>query len=235
MLLDTLWDLGDPAGSEGRLRAHLDRLDPEGIAAAELRTQVARALGLQGRFDEATAMLAGITGRHPVVLARLDLERGRVLNSSGKPGSAIPFFTRALDHARTADDDYLAVDALHMLAIVDSEHAAGRTREALGIAEASPDPRTRRWRGTLHNNAGWTLHDSGDFEGALREFEQAHGAFEETGTRQQVHIAHWTIARCLRSLGRNPEALEIQQRLADDDPPDEYVTEEIALLRRATG
>jgi hypothetical protein len=55
--LDNLWDFGDPAGSESKMLDLLATLPPDGIAAAELRTQVARALGLQGRFTEADALL----------------------------------------------------------------------------------------------------------------------------------------------------------------------------------
>lgn len=42
--LDNLWDFGDPAGSEARFQAQLGQLDPNGIAAAELTTQLAPAL-----------------------------------------------------------------------------------------------------------------------------------------------------------------------------------------------
>ncbi len=70
-LLDNFWDFGDPAGSEARFRKQLGPLDPKGIAAAELTTQLARALGLQDRFTEASAVLDGIDHPHPVVQAQL--------------------------------------------------------------------------------------------------------------------------------------------------------------------
>jgi len=59
-LLDHLWDFGDPAGTESRFHEHLAQLEPGSIAAAELTTQIARAMGLQGRFDEADSLLDGI-------------------------------------------------------------------------------------------------------------------------------------------------------------------------------
>jgi hypothetical protein len=48
-----LWDFGDPAASEERFRALLDRLADDAEAVAIVRTQVARAQGLQRRFDDA--------------------------------------------------------------------------------------------------------------------------------------------------------------------------------------
>jgi hypothetical protein len=55
-------------------------------------------------------------------------------------------------------------------------------------------------------------------------------AYEQTGSSMQVHIAQWSIARCLRSLGRIDESLAIQRRLKVHDEPDAFVDEEIAIL-----
>ncbi|MEP6817715.1 MAG: hypothetical protein ABI873_19430 [Marmoricola sp.] len=83
-LIDQSWDFEDPAGSEARFRALLVRA--EGRDALVLRTQLARAIGLQGRYDEALGLLdlvgADTAGR-PEVRVRERLERGRVLHTSG--------------------------------------------------------------------------------------------------------------------------------------------------------
>jgi len=50
-MLDELWDFADATGSEARLRAAFDAA-PDPVERRELRTQVARALGLQERFTE---------------------------------------------------------------------------------------------------------------------------------------------------------------------------------------
>ena len=47
--IERAWDFEDPAGSEARLRALLT--DADGQDALALRTQVARALGLQQRYE----------------------------------------------------------------------------------------------------------------------------------------------------------------------------------------
>ena len=98
--LDQLWDFADPGGSAERFRAEL-ATGPAPTASAELVTQLARALGLQGRFDEADELLDGVRaeGLLPVVEVRVALERGRLRNSSGTPVEAVPFFKQALDRA----------------------------------------------------------------------------------------------------------------------------------------
>ena len=229
-LLDAAWDFADPVGSETRLRSLRDELGVASLAGMEVTTQIARALGLQGRFGEAQQLLDGVVDGDTIVGARLALERGRLLNSSGDPGAAIPWFRAGVRLAEAGGDGYLVVDGLHMLAIVESDHCADWTTAALLIVASSSDPRVQRWAGALHNNLGWHLHDAGDLDGALGAFESALMACERTGTLNQVHIARWTVARCLRSLWRLEEALAIQQRLRRDDEPDAFVDEEIAIL-----
>ena len=61
MDLDTLWDFDKPADSEQRFRDALAALaDPVGEDALVLRTQLARALALQRRFDESAAELDAV-------------------------------------------------------------------------------------------------------------------------------------------------------------------------------
>jgi tetratricopeptide (TPR) repeat protein len=241
--LQSLWDYDDPAGSEGRFREALaDANDPE--VRAELLTQVARALGLQRRFDEAHTQLdeavAAVTEATPRARVRALLERGRVRNSSGERDAARPLFAEAWEAARAAGLDGLAVDAAHMLGIVDPPaDALAWNRRALELAEASAEPDAQRWRGSLHNNIGWTHHADGDFETALVHFEAALAFRREKGDAGDVRVARWCVARCLRSLGRTDEALGIQRDLeaetAEDQNPDGFVPEEIGECLHALG
>jgi len=217
--IDALWDFEDPAASEGRFTD----------LRAEVLTQLARSLGLQKRFAEADAALdeAERAAKTVRTRTRILLERGRVRNSSGDKAAAKPLFESAAD---LADDEALRIDALHMLGIVD---APSWTERALALAEASADPKARKWRASLLNNLGWSKHDAGDHAAALALFERALDLRRTEGTPFQVHIARWAVARCLRSLGRNDEALAIQEELAAGMPDDKYVHEEIAKLRKA--
>jgi len=227
--LDELWDFADAAASAERFAHEIASAPP--VTADELRTQQARALGLAGRGDEADAILAAIDSDDLVVRARVALERGRRLNSSGRPDDAVPYFAAALDLAQEAADDFLAVDALHMLAIADGDRSGEWAARGVALAEASADTRTHRWLIALHNNLGWLHHDAGRYPDALAEFEAADAAARAHGSTEQQQIAHWAIARALRSLGRRDEARAIQQRLLELRPDDEYVVEELEALR----
>lgn len=227
--LDELWDFADAAASADRFSVEIASAPP--VTADELRTQQARALGLAGRGDEADALLAAIDSEDLVVRTRVALERGRRLNSSGRPAEAVPLFADGLDLAQAAGDDFLAVDALHMLAIADGERSAEWAARGVALAETSADTRTHRWLIALHNNLGWLHHDAGRYPDALAEFEAADAAAQAHGSTEQQQIAHWAIARALRSLGRRDEARAIQQRLLELRPDDEYVLEELEALK----
>ena len=228
-LLDSLWDFGDPTASAERFADAAAHATP--TAAAELRTQHARALGLAGDRAAADAVLDAITDPAPVVAIRIALERGRLFNSAGERPEAVPLFTEALELATSAGEDFLAIDAAHMLAIADDEHAGEWTARGIQLVDATTDPRAQRWGIALHTNLGWTHHDAGLFEEALAEFEAADAAARAHGSTEQQEIAQWSIARCLRSLGRRADALVIQERLLELRPDDEYVHEELEALR----
>ena len=129
--LDGLWDFDDPSISEQRFRRALDEAAAGSCVAYELTTQLARALGLQGRFDDAAALLDTVAAigaaLPPVVRVRLALERGRVLHSAGDPAAAVGQFRDALALADGIGEDFLAVDAAHMLAIADRDRAEETT------------------------------------------------------------------------------------------------------------
>ena len=236
--LDDLWDYDDPAASEARFRAAVESAVAAGDAAAadEARTQLARSLGLQGLFDDARAELDRVDGSHPAddrIRVRSLLERGRAVRSAGDPAASVPLFERAWALARKLGEDGLAVDAAHMLAIVDAPPGEPAWhRLALELADTSPHSTVRRWRGSLWNNVGWARFGAGDLDGALTAFGTALDARREQGRPKETRVAEWSVGRCFRALGRVPEALAIQQRVEAetvraDEPEDGYVSEEI--------
>jgi tetratricopeptide (TPR) repeat protein len=244
--LDDLWDHDDPAASEVRFRAAVAAAEAGGdeTAAAEARTQLARALGLQGRFEDADAILDRVDVDHPAadrVRIRAHLERGRLRRSSGAAAASVPPFEAAWELARAIGEDGLAVDAAHMLALVDAPPGEpGWHRRALDLADTSPDPGARRWRGSLWNNVGRARFEGGDLEEALAAFETALAARREQGRPKETRIAEWCVARCLRALGRPAEALAVQERLAAEaaaarEDEDGYVAEEIGECLLALG
>lgn len=228
-----VWNFGDPAASEQLFRA--EAAQRRGAERAEVMTQVARAQGLQRQFDAAAATLDDVeaAGEWPAfVLVRLLLERGRVLNSSGRAAEARPLFERACELAARSEEDDLAVDAAHMIAIVAGDDEAMEWNlKALSMAEASSCHRARRWAGSLHNNIGWTLHGMKRYDEALAHFEAALAARVEQKEDELIRVARWCIARCLRSLRRLDEALVVQRELLREHElrgtADGYVCEEL--------
>ena len=244
--IDALWDFDHPAESEAAFRRALQEWDAQADLnlQLELLTQIARAQGLQRRFDEAHATLDTVevqlgqaTSR---VFIRYLLERGRVYNSSRQPERAKSYFAGAWELASTAGEDILAIDAAHMLAIIASPEASLEWNErALELAERSSAPRALHWRGTLYNNIGWTYHGAGEYEQALATFQKATASRRAEGNPALIRIAVWAEARTLRSLGRVEEALALQQELLREfdalGEQDGYVYEEIAECLAALG
>jgi tetratricopeptide (TPR) repeat protein len=228
-----LWDFDDPEGSEARLREAA--AIAEGADQLVLLTQVARALGLQERYDEGHGVLDHLATNHAEVATRVSLERGRLLRSAGEPEEARPHFEAAAASARLAGLDVLLIDALHMMALVaPPEQQAALNQEALAIARGSDVAAARDWDASLLNNLGMTHADAGDFDAALPVFEEALAARERIGDVARTRVARWMVAWTLRNLGRTEEALARQRALKAEleaaGEEDRYVDEELGLL-----
>jgi tetratricopeptide (TPR) repeat protein len=240
--VDSLWDYSDPAHTERKFREILLQIPEEDPAFLELLTQIARAQGLQRKFKEAHKTLNQVQrrlGKGPSrARVRYLLERGRVLASSRRPGEARPFFEKAFEVARELREDYYAVDALHMLAIIaPADESLTLNLQAIEMAQSSSEEKARTWLGSLYNNTGWSFHAMGDYSSALAIFEKAEAWQRAMGRENETRIAAWCVARALRSLGRFEEALSRQMALehewAEDGETDGYVFEEIGECLRA--
>jgi tetratricopeptide (TPR) repeat protein len=188
---------------------------------------------LQGNYDDAKAVLDAIPSDDPEIRVRVQLENGRVVNSSGDSEGALPLFGEAFGVAADAGFEFLAIDAVHMLAIVAPPDAQDAVNgQALKLAKLAGDPRARQWRPSVLNNMGWTAFGRGDLDAALGRFKAALKAREEHGKLPETLVARWCIARTLREMGRADEALAIQIELAEahraTGTTDRYVDEEIA-------
>ncbi len=224
--IDALWSIDEPAAGLDALTMAIEQ-HPE--SAQEIRTQIARSLGLVGKFDEAwQALKLASKSQSAIVRLRIQLESGRLCNSAGDPESALPYFLSAIALATLSKLDFYAIDAAHMLGIVTSqEKSIGWNLKALQMAQASTEERAKKWEGTLLNNLGWAYHNSGSFERALEVFKEASAWQMQHGTDLRKRIAQWTIARCLRSLKRHREAIEVLLPLTAF-PEAGFVSEEMA-------
>ncbi len=234
--IDAFWEYSDPALSETRFRTALEPAQDD--VRLELLTQVARTYSLRQRFAEAHALLDDVeqqlTIAEPRPRVRYLLERGRTFNSSGEPEVARVLFVEAWDQAQAAGLEGLAADAAHMVAITyaGTPDAVAWNARGLAIARVSQDPKARALIPAMLNNSAWDLHALGRFDEALPLFEEAQTEWEERGKPERIQIARWSVARCLRSLGRCDEALVIQRTLEAEHAAagtvDGYVFEEIA-------
>ena len=254
MALDVapLWNYSDPEGSEQRFRQALAGASSDDML--ELQTQIARTYGLRRRFAEARQILAGIEASIPRAAApaqvRYFLELGRTYASATHKAEEITpevrekartAYTAAFEKAKAARLDYLAIDALHMMVMVDSAPAEqlAWNEKALAYLEASSQDEAKTWEGSLRNNVGYAYHLAGRYDEALAQYRLSLAAHERNGRAANVRIAHWMIARTLRFQGKAEEATRIQLRLEREydaaGKPDPYVYEELEKLYRDAG
>jgi len=217
---DALWDYNDPAGTEVKFRELLPGAKESSDKSyyAQLLTQIARTEGLQRKFEDAHQTLdtveALLTDELIVAKIRYLLERGRVYNSSNQPDKSKPLFLEAWELGVAKGEDFYAIDAGHMLGIVEPpEKQLEWAGKAMELAEKSTDQRARNWLGSLYNNTGWTYHDLKQYDKALELFEKSLRWREGKNDEEGIRIAKWTIARTYRSLGRIEKALQIQREL----------------------
>jgi tetratricopeptide (TPR) repeat protein len=222
------WDFDDPESSRSRFEKLLEGDYPVEVLG-EIRCQIARSFGLQNQFDLGFEMLQRVVpvGRSEGCLM---LEHGRLLRSSGKVEQSREWFENAL----LVNDEDLKIDALHMLALIETpEKAEQLNGEALMLSRSSNDPFAKRWQGSLLNNLAWTYFNTGRVGEALELFKEVVALREISGTSYQLHVAKWCVARCYRELQQSECAIEILNMLLQDDD-DEYVFEELAENYAAT-
>ena len=245
-----LWDHSKPELSEQRFRSAL--LSASLNEALILQTQIARTYGIRRNFLQAQQILADIEPQiqdaNIEVKVRYFLELGRTYASTTHPPEsqttavkeqARSAYMRAFELAQEGKLDYLAIDALHMMVVVDiaPEDQLKWNHMAIELMHSSSQQDAKKWEGSLHNNIGYALHLLGRYEEDLGEFKFALAARERDGNPRTIRIAHWMIAWTLRALGHINEAIEIQLRLENEcdkaGEPDPYVFEELELLYQA--
>lgn len=210
--LDALWDLEDPAGSEARLRtaqAHADSTQEQD----ELATQVARTLGLQGRFPEGHAILDTVDRTDGVVDVRAALERGRLHQYAGNATAALPLFLHAAENASRLGLSFLEVEALHAAATVDRTDAEEWSAHALRVLDAVPDAALQRWRVAVLYSLGWCRFDRGHFVAAMTTFEQAKEAADRWGSPAERANTAQAIMECRQLIASDERAGRVALRL----------------------
>ena len=243
---DRLWNFQKPDETEKAFRGLQMRADLQGDLEyrLQLRTQIARTLGLQEKFDDAHALLDKValqlTPETPIAHCRYLLERGRAVNSGGDKAGSIPYFEEAWERSRKAGADKYAIDAAHMLGIVCSEDdSLAWSEKGMQVARDTEDESQRGWLGVFYNNIGHGYLSRGNAEKALEYFVLNRDFQKDRKSAYWKGVSRWCVGRALRDLGRHDEALEIHRALeaeyAESDREDGYVFEEIAENLHAQG
>lgn len=233
--IDQIWDYRDPAGSERRFRECLSQAQRSGSEEyiVELLTQLARALCLQRRYDEAHAVLdeaeSQLAGAGNRARIRCLLERGRVLNDSRRPDDALRRFQAAWELAEQTEERELAADALHMLAYVAEGHEGLQWHQvAIDYCENCSGERFRRWLCTLHMNAADQHEARQDYAAAMQSVEKSLAVAEELDWQERILLAKCFLARLSRLRGNVDQALAILKEVLQAKAPSGYAFEEHA-------
>ncbi|MHC4818304.1 MAG: hypothetical protein ACYTF8_09640, partial [Planctomycetota bacterium] len=235
-----LWDFHAPAETEKKFRELLPRARESGNLDYHLQllTQIARTLGLQAKFEDAHKVLDEVekklTEETGTARIRYLLERGRAFNSSKQKDKARVLFLEAWEFGCKHDEEYYAVDAAHMMALVEpQEKKLAWNLNAMELAEKSKDKRAKLWLGTLYNNIGWDFHDQKEYGKALEAHEKCWEWYKQHAPQSRgALVAKWSVAKQLRYLGKVDQAHKMQEELLaaweKAGKPDGFVYEELA-------
>jgi hypothetical protein len=117
-------------------------------------------------------LLDRIDDGEPVVLARILLERGRVMNASGRRAEAVRLFEDAAHLAAEIGHDFIAVDAMRMVGQADPSLAEEWAESGLAVIARSKDPRLDRWARDFPTDLGDAMYDGGADRGASVRSQQ---------------------------------------------------------------
>ncbi|MCG8419288.1 MAG: hypothetical protein MJE77_15250 [Proteobacteria bacterium] len=240
--LETLWDYQDPKRSERRFRQLLPQVKSDRAYHVELLTQIARAVCLQRRYedahnilDEAEALLAEGVSRPRM---RCHLERSRILNDTGRTEESIAQADRARAIGEELGEHRLTADALHMIAYVvaDDEEAVRWHNVAIDFCRKHlTDERIQRWLLTLHINVGDKYEALGRFAEGIDSVSVGIGMAEKLGLTTKVLAARCLLARLHRLDGRLDEAMTIIEEVAKSGFDQGWLYEEYAECLLAAG
>ncbi len=228
---DAYWNYSDSKATEEKFREILSSAQDINYIA-ELKTQIARTLGLQRKFEDGHLLLSEIENdliqNNPQIATRYYLEKGRLYNSNNEKADAIKMFEKATDIANKNELDFYHLDALHMLGIATTDEVSLAWNEkAIDTAEKAKEERAKNWLGSLYNNTGWTYFDMKNYEKATALFHKCLFWNIDKQRDANARIAKYSIAKCKRMMQKNDEALFILHEI-EGVGDDGYIYEELA-------
>jgi len=216
--------IGDPSEIEKNLRELLPKakaLKDQSIYL-QMMARIALTEALQKKFEDAhntlnTAEKLLKSGDH-LARARILLERGRVYQQADNVELATPLFKQSYEISKKHQFDEHMLDAAHMIGIVSEDvHEKIKWNElAIELAKESKVPRGRAWLGPLYHNVGQAYIEVEQYQNALNASEKALEYRKQEGYAPNVRVAKWSVARAMRFLNRQNEALPILLSLVEE-------------------
>ena len=242
---DALWNYGNPAATEQKFREILARaeLSHDYEYTGQLLTQIARCEGLQGKFDASHATLdaaQNLIKEHDLKLAhvRYFLERGRAINSSGKPDKALSQFHSAYELATEQHELRYAIDAVHMIAIAAYDPKVQVEWNLKGIALCEAEPKQKGWLNALLNNIGESYLLLGEYDNAAGSFHRLAEIQRQNRGEADVYTLK-DEAKALRLGGAAEKSVElmkpVMEKLIAENHDDGYIRQEFAEGLHASG
>jgi tetratricopeptide (TPR) repeat protein len=234
------WNFGDTKKSRANFENLIKKYSTHEEYILELKTQIARTLGIESSFDEAHKLLdevnKSLKENQKTAIARYYIERGRVYNSDNKRNEAVQEFLKALEASKVIKHEHLIVDSAHMLAIAGPKFKDQKkwTEIALEEAKKAKDSKVQDWRGSLLNNWGSSLFEQKQYKEAMKIFKDALEFRKTKSNTEAIIIAKWSVARTHRALNEVDKALVIQLSLIKEwdkiGKKDGYVYEELGEI-----
>ncbi|KDO23962.1 hypothetical protein SPRG_10658 [Saprolegnia parasitica CBS 223.65] len=244
----------DPEGSEA---VFLDMIKENPIMPATerwcIQTQIARTYLQRAKYPEGLAVLDAIEAEvaaddlkhkdeptNPLkveVRVRCLAERARILRDMKEKAKALPLLATAwtlVESVPAFPDEDLALDVLHLLAMLQNDHndKISWNKRAFAMATKSTHPDATRWVAVLGDNLGWSYLETNHADDAVTHFEAALAARKAIGDAECIRLAKWMVARGLRAAKKNQDAIkvlaELETEYASIDDCDGYVCEEMA-------
>lgn len=209
--------VGNPIDIEKNLRELL----PQAFALEDKSTylqilsQVALTQAMQKNFKGAHETLNSaerlLTSENELARVRILLERGRTFMQEGNIEAARPLFVQSYELSSSNHFDFHTANAAHMIAIVavTPEDKIKWNLLAIELVVNSKSIRAQAWRGSLYNNLGQAYIEEKEYSKALEALKKAQVLREEEGYAPNIRVAKWAVARALRFLNQNEEALNI--------------------------
>jgi tetratricopeptide (TPR) repeat protein len=226
--IDNFWDFENLQACEQKIRALLvneTSLETAATSRPENLILLARVQGLQRLFTEAASTLQIARS-----LLRIDeeqsansaeikflIEQGRLFSLSMNHSQSLTYYLKAWEQSLKLNDPYYSIEAAMLLSISQSPKLQNEwLKKAIDLGETTQSMVAKKWLPILYAMDGWNSFDFRRFDESLQNFKKSlESLIDEQSPTVSIGL-RWNIARALRALNRNQEALDLQVTLSTE-------------------